>query len=286
MVSFYIRVYIVNAAGSPVAGVVVTLLRHRISTDTWSSSTLTTGTAGRASWSMYEGSYDYYYFTCEATGWSYCSIQYVMEAKDHHVTFGTPSPPRETSVLSIVFEATPKVSGYLADTHGIGLEGRWVDLYINGATSEGNRTDSEGYYAFYPILAGSYSLQTKFKGDMWYNACSSEVISGGSGVAKAQITTINLPDSLDAGKGITGSIVLTNIGTVAAKLKIFVGTVWDGQSYDVASLEAIGVNKTFTVTIPAGLMVMPDKDAIINIIAKHESSPESWSYITDDTKTH
>ena len=197
LAAIVIRVYIIDAAENPVAGVVVTLLDHRISTDTWGSTTLTTGTAGRASFGISEGKYDYYYFTCEATGWSYVSPQYTVQAvNDNYVTFGAPSPSRETSVLSIIMDVvTPKVSGYLTSTRAlfgfwlfpllnmlfpgsmvIGLEGRWVDLYINGVNSEGNRTDSEGYYAFYPVLTGSYTLQTKFMGDMKYNACKSRVV--------------------------------------------------------------------------------------------------------------
>lgn len=107
-----------------------------------------------------------------------------------------------------------------------------------------------------------------------------------AGMAKAQITTISLPSELGAGKDVTGSIVLTNIGDAAGKLRLAITTTWDLKNYEGISPSPIGVGGIFTVTVPAGLIVMPSKDAVITLTGQHESAPGSGTWITDDTKTH
>ena len=113
-----------------------------------------------------------------------------------------------------------------------------------------------------------------------------KITTEGGGIVKAQITTMNLPSSLAAGAAVTGSIILTNIGDTAGKLRTLLTTVWDSKSYEAISPSPIAVNGTLTVTIPAGLIVMPNKDAIITINGQHETSPGSGTWTTDDTKTH
>ena len=107
------------------------------------------------------------------------------------------------------------------------------------------------------------------------------------GIAKAQFTTVNLPAELEAGKIVTGSIVLTNIGTAAGKLRLEFITAWDGTIYRSISPVAVAINGTFSVPITSVLnILMPNKDAVINMTAEHETAVGSETWTTDALASH
>lgn len=113
-----------------------------------------------------------------------------------------------------------------------------------------------------------------------------KIITEGGGIVKAQITTVTLPDTLAVGAAVTGTFVLTNIGDTAGKLRLLFTTVWDNKNYEAISSTAVAVNGTLTVTLSAGLIIMPNADAVINMQGQHETSPGSGTWTTDDTKSH
>ena len=98
---------------------------------------------------------------------------------------------------------------------------------------------------------------------------------------KAEIIEVTLPNELTAGSWITGTVRAKNAGSVEDDLKILITTEWDGKKYKGEG--SVPVGWALRVTIPEGLIVMPDIDAVITIEAQHL---ENGVWITDDTRSH
>ena len=101
------------------------------------------------------------------------------------------------------------------------------------------------------------------------------------GEGKAQISLIDLPSELEAGAFITGLIKIKNIGEATDDLRLLVIPEWTDVQYGRDAQVAVG--GTLAVSIIEGLLVMPDKDAIIVMKGQHL---EDGVWITDDEKSH
>jgi hypothetical protein len=95
--------------------------------------------------------------------------------------------------------------------------------------------------------------------------------------AKAKITEVSLPSELEAGKWITGYVVVANVGDARGLIRLYLTTLWDGMRYrGEATLDP---NKAAQFNIPEGLIKMPERDAEIKLEACHDDT-------VDDTRTH
>ena len=65
------------------------------------------------------------------------------------------------------------VSGKLVDVNSVGVVGRTIILYVNGASVGSTTTASDGSYSFtIPLTTpGTYVFQTEFLGDVYYLGC-------------------------------------------------------------------------------------------------------------------
>jgi len=105
------------------------------------------------------------------------------------------------------------------------------------------------------------------------------------------IVSIDLPSELSAGKWVTGEIVVRNDGE-ADSLALIIETVWDGELYGTNwNGVAVQPGQEAIVTIPEGVIKMPNQDATIKIYGCHEESPgdyaiDSREYKVDQTETH
>ena len=97
----------------------------------------------------------------------------------------------------------------------------------------------------------------------------------------AQVYAIELPSELDSGAWIIGKVKIKNIGPAEDDLRALVTTEWNGKLY--AGQDKVPVGSILSLTIPSGLIMMPDVDAVIIVDAQHLEA-EVW--VTDDTKTH
>jgi hypothetical protein len=95
--------------------------------------------------------------------------------------------------------------------------------------------------------------------------------------AKAKIIEVSLPSELEAGKWITGYVVVANIGDARGLIRLYLTTLWDGARYRGEA--TIDPNKAVQFTIPEGLIKMPNQDATIKLEACHDDT-------VDDTRTH
>lgn len=100
------------------------------------------------------------------------------------------------------------------------------------------------------------------------------------GEGQALVYEVNLPSKLEAGSWITGSIKTQNIGE-GDKLRCLITTEWDGEQF--AGEGDVPADYILTITISAGLITMPEIDAVITIEGQHL---EAGVWVTDDTKTH
>lgn len=102
------------------------------------------------------------------------------------------------------------------------------------------------------------------------------------GEGRASVIEVSLPDALNAGDVITGTIRAMNIGTGDSNMRSLVTTMWNGREY--RRTVNLPVNGVLTHNLPSFLgITMPNQDAVIRIEGQHE---ENGVWITDDTKTH
>jgi len=102
----------------------------------------------------------------------------------------TASPPVKKATVFYGFAVSPAsgvvpltvyISGYLQDIDGIGLNGKTVKIYKNGAflksVSTSRYENVDGYFATTDKLtvAGTYSYYAEFEGDDKYEGCDLEV---------------------------------------------------------------------------------------------------------------
>ena len=99
---------------------------------------------------------------------------------------------------------------------------------------------------------------------------------------QALITEIGLPAELQSGSSVTGFIKIQNIGAVSDGFRLLFTTEWDSKQYATPEVE-VPVNAVLTATIPAGLITMPEIDAVITLEGQHL---EAGVWKTDDTKSH
>ena len=98
---------------------------------------------------------------------------------------------------------------------------------------------------------------------------------------KAEIVELVLPDELNEGDSILGSIKIKNVGLAKGSLRILLTTEWNNNWYE--SIEVVPVGDTLTANLLEGRIVMPSQDAVMTIEAQHL---EDGVWVTDDTKTH
>jgi len=92
------------------------------------------------------------------------------------------------------------------------------------------------------------------------------VIALASG-AVAKIVEVRLPEELEAGEYITGSVFVDNVGDARGKIGSLLHTLWDDQWYG-GWLEADpGARIEFRVTAEETAIVMPEEDAEMEILA-------------------
>lgn len=102
------------------------------------------------------------------------------------------------------------------------------------------------------------------------------------------VTNINLPGELDAGDWITGVMNLTNNGE-ADKMALVFNTVWNGKMYGIVLDMTAG--EVVEIGIDAGLIHMPNHDAVINILGCHaevggELAIDGVEFKIDEWHTH
>jgi len=98
-----------------------------------------------------------------------------------------------------------------------------------------------------------------------------------------KIVEVNLPEELEAGQWITGSISVKNVGDAYEKLACLIHTLWDDAYYGAWQLVGPGV--VVTVTIPEELIRMPGEDAEIEIYGG--VLLDGWdTFRRDDMRTH
>jgi len=66
------------------------------------------------------------------------------------------------------------VTGNLVDNAGVGLQGKSINLYVNGTLTGTQITGSQGSYIFNVSItvAGTFQCQTEFLGDDTYEGCT------------------------------------------------------------------------------------------------------------------
>ena len=204
--SYTLKVTAFKADGAtPQGGVTTSMFYHDPTTGIWrQAGPVTTNAAGNCYFSGYiKSPRDLFYITCDYGSWHYVSNTYIMEYRAYaiSVTVGAPSPDRISTALSVsssdLGNNNYKVEGYLT-AGGVGVGGKWVYLYEDGAENQGTLTASGGYYAFYPELFGTHPLKVVFRGDATYYGCETATFDLGVGVTPTQIT-IEAPTQVFAG---------------------------------------------------------------------------------------
>ena len=108
-----------------------------------------------------------------------------------------------------------------------------------------------------------------------------KLVSTPSGVGKAEIIAINLPDELMGGSRIAGSFVLKNVGEAEAEFRILITTIWDDKKYSAAGVVPVG--GLLTAGLSSVNIIMPNQDAIIQADGQRM---QEGNWVTDDTKSH
>jgi len=83
--------------------------------------------------------------------------------------------------------------------------------------------------------------------------------------AQAKIVEVRLPEELEAGRWITGSVSVDNVGDAKGKIACLIHTLWDDQYYG-GWVEADPTQRV-EFTVPENLIKMPDRDAEMEILA-------------------
>lgn len=105
------------------------------------------------------------------------------------------------------------------------------------------------------------------------------------------VAAIDLPDQLDAGAWITGSLTIRNDGG-ADSLAVVFKTEWDGRLFGTnfggATLDP---GQTGKATISEGSIKMPSQEAAVTIYGCHQEAGGEFiiggvPYKVDDTKRH
>ena len=83
--------------------------------------------------------------------------------------------------------------------------------------------------------------------------------------AKASTVEVRLPEELEPGKSITGSVFVDNVGDAPGKIGSLIHCLWDDEWYG-GYIVNVPPGGRCEFTVPEGLIEMPDQDANMKIL--------------------
>ena len=102
-------------------------------------------------------------------------------------------------------------------------------------------------------------------------------------MVRAAVTAINLPEYLQAGDKIKGTVKIVNVGATAGIVGLLLTAIWSGESFRWAYIERLP-GQGFEAIV-SGQLSMPAQDASMRLEGQHlDMTTLKW--VTDDVKTH